>query len=171
MKELWTIGHSTRSEDELVSVLADFAIECVVDVRRFPGSRRHPHFSQESLARTLPCQGVEYAWVQELGGRRRIQFPDAPSAWRNPSFKAYGQHVASEEFAQGLQLLLHTATACRTAIMCSELLWWRCHRALISDVVQSLGWTVTHIFDRGESRRHAYTAPARIVCGCLTYEV
>jgi uncharacterized protein (DUF488 family) len=167
--QVWTIGHSTRSIDEFLRVLAAYRIETVADVRRFPGSRRHPQFGGEALATSLRSQAVEYAWIAQLGGRRRRTDAAAPSAWRHPSFQAYGEHIASDEFAEGLHRLLHLAQASRTAIMCSELLWWRCHRAIISDVLVFAGVAVTHILTAEQSTPHSYTSPARIVDSELTY--
>jgi uncharacterized protein (DUF488 family) len=167
--ELWTIGHSTHGADGFVALLQAHGIEAVADVRRFPGSRRHPQFGSEALAATLDAHGIAYRWIQELGGRRRPLRPPGHSAWRNRSFEAYSEHVETEEFARGLEVLLHMGAACRTAIMCSELLWWRCHRALIADVLLFSGAGVTHILGPADSRRHAYTSPARIRDGELRY--
>ena len=168
--ELWTIGHSTRSADEFVRVLQAHGIECVADVRRFPGSRRHPQFGSEALADALGQRGIDYTWIEELGGRRRAARDDAATTgWHNASFAAYAAHLQGEEFATGLHRLLHLAAACRTAIMCSELLWWRCHRALVSDALRFTGHTVTHILTEAPGRAHPYTSPARIVDGQLAY--
>jgi len=167
--EVWTIGHSTRTADAFVGVLKAHGIECVADVRRFPGSRRHPQFGHEELARTLAGHGIDYVWLPELGGRRKADVPPADSAWRHPSFRAYAVHLESEEFAAGLERLLHLGAACRTAMMCSELLWWRCHRALIADVLRFRGFAVTHILSASQRRPHPYTSPARIVDGQLVY--
>jgi uncharacterized protein (DUF488 family) len=167
--QVWTIGHSTRSSDEFLRVLAAYDIETTADVRRFPGSRRHPQFGGAALAASLRSHGVEYEWIEQLGGRRRRGDDAAPSAWRHPSFQAYADHVASAEFAEGLHRLLHLAQASRTAIMCSELLWWRCHRAIISDVLLFSGVRVTHILTADKSSPHSYTSPARVLEGELTY--
>ena len=166
---VWTIGHSTRSIDEFLRVLAAYGIETLADVRRFPGSRRHPQFGGDALAASLRSHGIDYAWIEQLGGRRRRSDAAAPSAWRHPSFQAYADHVASEEFAAGLDELMHLAAAGRTAIMCSELLWWRCHRAIISDVLLFSGVAVTHILSADKSSAHSYTSPARLADGELTY--
>jgi uncharacterized protein (DUF488 family) len=168
---LWTIGHSTRTIEEFLRVLAAYGIETLADVRRFPGSRRHPQFGAEALAASLRAEDIEYAWIEQLGGRRRLREPAASSAWRHPSFQAYAEHIDSDEFAQGIDQLLHLAAASRTAIMCSELLWWRCHRAIISDVLLFSGVPVTHILTETKSSPHSYTSPARVVDGELTYAV
>src|SRR3954453_6480691 len=142
---VWTVGHSTRSGDELVAVLESFDIELVADVRRFPGSRRLPQFDSAALAERLDATGIAYQWLPALGGRRRPN-PDSPNVgWRHSAFRGYADHLASEEFATGLFELLMLAPGLRTAIMCSEILWWRCHRRLIADVLVSIGITVVHI--------------------------
>ena len=155
---LWTIGHSTRPLGAFLDALAAHRIELVVDVRRFPGSRRHPQYAGEALAAALADHGIEYHWLPELGGRRRLPAAEreagALTGWRHPAFQAYAAHTLSEEFAQGLLALLSAAEALRTAVMCAELLWWRCHRRLIADVVLSLGMPVTHIRDAGSATPH-----------------
>jgi uncharacterized protein (DUF488 family) len=166
---LRTIGHSTRSADEFVAVLQAHGIEALVDVRRFPGSRRHPHFGSEALAHRLAAEGIAYTWLAKLGGRRRGEAQAEHLGWRNPSFRSYAAYTWSEEFAQGLEELLHIALARPTAIMCSELLWWRCHRALVSDVLRFLGAEVIHIAGAAAGTPHPYTSPARIVDGELVY--
>ena len=168
-RAVWTVGHSTHPGEAFIAILAAHRIEAVVDVRRFPGSRRHPQFGAEPLAAQLRTHGIAYHWVPQLGGRRQPADDPEGSAWRHPSFRAYAQHLRTEEFAQGLEILLHVACACRTAIMCSELLWWRCHRALIADALLAAGWHVTHIRSASEASAHRYTSPARLVDGELTY--
>jgi uncharacterized protein (DUF488 family) len=166
---VWTIGHSTRSGAELVHVLNAFDIELLVDVRRFPGSRRYPQFARETLARTLRSADIEHRWIETLGGRRR---PDADSpnrAWQHPAFRAYADYLATDEFAQGLSELLDLAYGLRTVVMCSELLWWRCHRRLIADVLVWLGIPTVHIRDASAAEPHRLRAPARIVAGRLSY--
>ncbi len=166
---VWTIGHSTRSGAELVSVLQAHGIELVADVRRFPGSRRFPQFSSEALAPTLASAGIEYRWIEALGGRRRPD-PDSPNrTWRHPAFRAYADHVESQEFAVGLVELLDVAYGLRTAVMCSELLWWRCHRRLIADVLVWLGLPTVHIWDENTAEPHRLREPARLVAGQLSY--
>lgn len=165
------MGHSTHDAAGFQALLRAWNIEAVADVRRFPGSRRHPHFGREALEADLRACGIAYAWLDRLGGRRRPADASAfvPSAWRNASFRAYADHTASEEFAAGLEELLHLASACRTAVMCSELLWWRCHRALIADVLRFGGAQVTHILGPAKGTPHPYTSAARIVDGRLSY--
>lgn len=166
---IWTIGHSTRSTDEFVGVLAAHHIELIADVRRFPGSRRLPHFGSEALAASLADAGIAYQWLPSLGGRRRPDPSSTNLAWRHPAFRAYADHLATDEFAEGLFELLTLAHGLRTAVMCSELLWWRCHRRLIADVCTSLGHSVINVHDATKADAHHLSAPARIVHGQLTY--
>lgn len=166
---IWTIGHSTRSIEEFLAVLAAHRIELVADVRRFPGSRRLPHFAADALEQSLASAGIAYRWFPSLGGRRRPD-PASPNlAWRHAAFRAYADHIATEEFAEGLFELSLLAGGLRTAVMCSEILWWRCHRRLIADVLTSLGTPVAHIRDHTTPELHRLTAPARVVRGRLTY--
>ena len=166
---IWTVGHSNRREEDFLDLLARYRIEALADVRRFPGSRRQPHFSGEALSKTLAQRGIEYLWLPKLGGRRKPLPDSRNTAWRNDSFRGYADHLESAEFAQGLDELLALASTRRTAVMCSEALWWRCHRALISDVLLSSGIDVVHILDATHSSGHKYTSAARIVNGRLVY--
>lgn len=166
---VWTIGHSTRTLEEFLALLAGYDIGAVADVRRFPGSRRYPWFAGEALADSLPAQGIEYAWVPQLGGRRKARAGSPNAGWRNPSFQGYADHLETEEFAEGLALVLGLAARRRTALMCAEAVWWRCHRALVSDVLKLRGSEVVHILDATHATPHPYTSPAHIVDGRLSY--
>ena len=166
---VWTIGHSTRTAGELLAVLAAHQIEAVVDVRRFPGSRRLPQFGSAALEQSLRASGTSYAWIEALGGRRKALAASPNDAWDNDAFRGYADHTASEEFAGGLSELLTIASGMRTTVMCAELLWWRCHRRIIADVLTSLGHEVRHISDEGAADLHELAAPARLVDGMLTY--
>lgn len=167
---IWTIGHSTRSADEFLALLDAYRIELVADVRRFPGSRRLPQFDAAALDQSLGTHGIAYHWLPALGGRRRPA-PDSPNvAWHHAAFRAYADHTASEEFAAGLLELLMLAGGLRTAIMCAEVLWWRCHRRLIADVLTALGMRVVHILDATKAEEHRLAGPARLVRGRLSYE-
>ena len=166
---VWTIGHSTRTAEELIDVLAAHEIETLVDVRRFPGSRRLPQFGAEAISASLRAAGVSYRWIEALGGRRRPD-PESPNdAWENEAFRGYADHTESEEFAEGLFELLMIANGARTAVMCAELLWWRCHRRIIADVLVALRYEVRHIRDAGDTERHDLAPPGRLVDGVLTY--
>jgi uncharacterized protein (DUF488 family) len=168
--EVWTIGHSTHALPAFLHILQAYGIETVADVRRFPGSRRHPQFGAEALAASLQARGMDYHWFPDLGGRRRPDLLEPEgSAWRHPSFRAYAQYLQSEEFAQALVSLMHVAKASRTAIMCSELLWWRCHRRLIADVMLFCGWEVVHILGADQSSTHRLGLPVRVTEQGLSY--
>jgi uncharacterized protein (DUF488 family) len=167
---VWTIGHSTRSIAELLAALRAYDVELVADVRRYPGSRRLPQFGEAALRASLEAEGLGYAWIPALGGRRRPA-PDSPnSAWRHEAFRGYADHVQSEAFAAGLFELLMLAGGLRTAVMCSEVLWWRCHRRLIADVLTTLGIVVVHIGDATHAAPHLLAPPARVVDGVLRYD-
>jgi uncharacterized protein (DUF488 family) len=181
---IWTIGHSNRSLDEFLAMLAAFEINVLADVRRFPGSKKHPHFNQESLAESLAAAGISYEFFPELGGRRKAR-PDSPNtAWRNESFRAYADYMETDEYRAGVERLLGLvnspvvlsgdlrpplAKARRVAIMCSEAVWWRCHRSLIADYLKSTGVAVEHILSPKKSEPHPYTTAARLVDGRLSY--
>jgi uncharacterized protein (DUF488 family) len=168
---VWTIGHSTRSLPELVAALAPYDIELVADVRRFPGSRRLPQYAEPALRAELPAHRLSYLWIPALGGRRR-PVPASPNVgWRHDAFRGYADHVQGEEFAEGLFELLMVAYGLRSVIMCAEVLWWRCHRRIISDVLVSLGGHVVHIADATHAVPHKLAEPARLVGGRLRYDV
>jgi len=166
---VWTIGHSTRTLEEFIGLLRAYRIEAIADVRRFPGSRRYPYFASEALAESLPAHDVAYQWLPKLGGRRKVQPGSPNTAWRNASFQGYADYTATDEFAEGLEALLALGTQRRTAMMCAEAVWWRCHRSLVSDVLKVRGIEVIHIMDATHSTQHPYTSPARIVDGKLSY--
>jgi uncharacterized protein (DUF488 family) len=168
-KTVWTIGHSTRDIAEFLGLLANFRIEALADVRSFPGSRKYPQYGKEALAAALGAAGIEYLWLPGLGGRRRAA-PDSPNtALRNASFRGYADHMSTAEFAQGLARLLEVASRARTAIMCAEALWWRCHRSMIADALAVRGIEVVHIMDALHETIHPMTSAARIVQGELSY--
>lgn len=166
---IWTIGHSTRPLDGFLELLAAHQIEAVADVRRYPGSRRWPHFAREALAAALESRGLLYTWLPELGGRRTPR-PDSPNtAWRSAAFRGYADYMSTEPFADGLGRLVNLAFGLRTSILCAESLWWRCHRGLIADVLRWLQFEVIHILGHGVTATHPYTAAARILRGRLSY--
>ena len=166
---VWTIGHSTRSWDEFLALLQGQGIEAVVDVRRFPGSKRYPWFASEAMAEHLPEAGVAYLWLPQLGGRRRAQAGSPNGAWRNAAFQGYADHMASAEFAEGLAAALELAAARRTALMCAEAVWWRCHRRLISDLLTARGTRVCHILDASHLQPHVMHPDARVDDGSVIY--
>ncbi len=167
---IWTIGHSTRSSEDFNEILTAHQIGALVDVRSFPGSRRYPHFNKPELARALDSAGIEYLHAPRLGGRRRPAPDSKNTAWQNASFRAYADHMETQEFQQGIDELLELAGEKRTAIMCAESLWWRCHRSLIADFLKARGVEVIHILDAKKTEIHPYTSAARIVEGRLSYE-
>jgi len=166
---LWTIGHSTRPIGELLEALKSFGIECLADVRSFPGSRRYPHFNREQLDSLLAEQGIEYQHFPELGGRRPANTDSLNMAWRNKMFRGYADYMETDEFRGGIARLLDLARKRRTTIMCAEAVWWRCHRSLISDYLKAHSVEVTHIMAAGKSAAHPFTSAARIVNGELSY--
>jgi uncharacterized protein (DUF488 family) len=169
LSKIWTVGHSSRPLDEFLALLAQHRVEVLADVRRFPGSRRQPQYAQDALAASLARKRIRYCWLPALGGRRRARADSPNGAWRNASFRGYADHMASEEFAHGMDELLALAAGRRTAILCAEAPWWRCHRALIADQLCAVGIEVVHILDRTRSVAHPMTAPARMVRGALSY--
>ncbi|GAB3779107.1 DUF488 domain-containing protein [Dyella agri] len=166
---IWTIGHSTRTLEDFLALLAAFRIEAIADVRRFPGSRRQPQFTRDALAQSLPAHGIGYQWFPQLGGRRRPRTDSPNTAWRNAAFRGYADHLASTEFAEGLAALLAFAACQRTAVMCAEAVWWRCHRSIIADVLKQRGIEVIHILDLHHSVVHPWTSAAHVENGALSY--
>jgi uncharacterized protein (DUF488 family) len=168
-QKVWTIGHSTRSLDEFVDLLRTNDIEAIADVRSLPGSRKYPHFNAEDLERSLSKHGVEYIPFKILGGRRKVR-PDSPhSVWRHTAFRGYADYMDTPEFLEGIGKLLTLANRKRTAIMCAEAVWWRCHRSMIADYLKSIGVVVEHIMDNGKNAVHPYTSAARVVNEKLFY--
>ncbi len=169
MRTVWTIGHSTRPLEAFLALLAGQRIEALADVRRFPASRKHPQYNAQALEGALRGAGIEYRPFVELGGRRPARPDSRNIAWRNASFRGYADYMETDAFAAAFQELLRLAENRRTAIMCAEAVWWRCHRALLSDALKARGWTVCHIVQEGACREHPYTAAANVVDGRLSY--
>lgn len=168
-KAIWTIGHSTHSAEEFLGILQHYHIKLLVDVRRYPGSRKFPWFNQDVLKSYLIDHGIDYVHIGELGGRRKPNPDSENTTWRHPAFRAYADFMESEEFKIGITELELLATTKVSAIMCSEVLWWRCHRSMIADYLKSSGWEVMHILSKEKSTEHPYTQPAKVVNGKLTY--
>jgi uncharacterized protein (DUF488 family) len=160
--QVWTVGHSTHSLDELVGLLLAHDIAQVADIRTVPKSRRHPHFNADALARSLPERGLAYAHLARLGGWRHADSDSPNDAWQNLSFRGYADYAMGEEFAEGLAQLRRLAATRRTAMMCSEALWWRCHRRLVADRLLVAGDTVCHISSAGGASAHRLTPFATI---------
>ncbi len=170
--QIFTIGHSNHPLAVFLDLLKGRQIEVLADIRRFPGSRKHPHFGRENLAAALNQSGIEYRWLESLGGRRRRETTDGASlntGLRDPSFRNYADFMATEQFRQGISTLLQIAAQRRTAIMCAEGLYWRCHRRLVSDYLQAIGVEVQHIFPGGQVKPHRLTPGARIEADTVTY--
>jgi uncharacterized protein (DUF488 family) len=166
---IWTVGHSTRPITEFIDLLQSGAITVVADVRRFPASRRYPQYNQQPLAETVAAVGIRYLGLPALGGRRQPR-PDSPhTAWRNPSFRAYADYMDTPAFQQCMDQVMVLAATEHIALMCSEAVWWRCHRALIADYLKVRGYTVIHLLSPTKHELHPYTSAAQIVEGKLTY--
>jgi uncharacterized protein (DUF488 family) len=164
-----TVGHSTHEAARFVELLNSHGIELLCDIRRFPSSRRFPHFNAAQLEPTLAQAGIDYVHVPELGGRRQPMPGSRNSGWKVRQFQGYADHMESEEFRAGLEELLRMARHRRTAAMCAEAGWWRCHRRLLSDALLVRGFDVVHIGARGESERHELTPFAVVAGGELGY--
>jgi uncharacterized protein (DUF488 family) len=168
-RTLWTIGHSTRPWDEFVALLQGEAIACLADVRRFAGSRRNPQFSPLDMGPALASAGIGYLPMPEFGGRR-APAPDSPNdAWRVAAFRGYADYMATPEFALARERLMERALRERTAVMCAEAVWWRCHRRLIADDFTARGWTVLHIMGPGKLQQHDLNPDARLLGDHLVY--
>ena len=166
LKRIYTIGHSTRTLEEFIGLLREHGISRLADIRRFPGSRRHPHFSGESMATTLPHHGFEYLHLEALGGRRKPLKTSPNGAWDSDQFRGYADHMGTAEFSSAIERLLDSELD--TAIMCAEAVPWRCHRNLASDDLVRRGIEVIHVVGPGKSHPHklnpmAKLEPARVV--------
>lgn len=168
-REIWTIGHSNRSSETFVDMLRSFDIGVVADVRRFPGSRKYPHFNKEQLEATLAQHGIDYVHMIGLGGRRKAAKDSPNSVWKNDAFRAYADYMETTEFKNEMAALEQLASTSRLAYMCSEAVWWSCHRSMISDWLKAKDWTVMHIMDVDKAKEHPFTAPARVENGNLSY--
>jgi uncharacterized protein (DUF488 family) len=167
---LYTIGHSTRTIEELVAALAAHQVQTLVDIRAFPMSRRLPQFNRDSLEHTLPAAGIHYLWMKALGGYRKKILEESPNiALRNQSFRNYADYTLTAEFAQAMSALLALAESRGTAYMCAERLYFRCHRMLVSDWLVANGHQVFHIDATGPVKPHTLTAEARMVDGRMIY--
>jgi uncharacterized protein (DUF488 family) len=153
---IFTVGHGTRSAEELTQVLQEAGIQLVADVRRFPGSRRHPHFAREELEKWLPAAGIDYSWRgEDLGGRRSLgPGVSRHPAWRNAAFQGYADHTDSVAYRSAIAQLEEDSTTVRIAVMCAETLWWRCHRRLIADTLELRGTRVVHLIAPGNQQPH-----------------
>ena len=170
MATLFTIGHSTRTLEELVGALAAHSMETLVDIRAFPMSRRLPYFNRESLEKAMPAAGIRYVWMKGLGGRRKKSLPQSPHvALRNDSFRNYADYMLTPEFERAMAELVEMGMSSRTAYMCAERVYFRCHRMLVSDWLVAHGHEVLHLDDAGPVKPHTLMSEARMVDGKLIY--
>lgn len=155
------MGHGTLGAAHLIELLHSAGIEALVDIRRYPGSRLHPHHAGDRLASSLPAERMAYHWLVDLGGRRKPDPRSPNTGLRNPQFRAYADHMRTDEFLHGVRILLEVASERRTAVMCSEAVWWRCHRRLLSDHLELLEEAhVQHLFHDGRLTSHPITPVA-----------
>jgi len=167
---LFSIGHSTRTLDELVSALKAHGIETLVDIRAFPASRRLPHFNRESLVAGLPKREIRYIWMKSLGGYRKTIRKDSPHiALRSESFRNYADYTLTPEFRCAIEELLALAEQSRTAYMCAERVYFHCHRMIVSDWLVAHGHEVLHIDAEGPTRPHKLTPEAQLIDGQMIY--
>jgi uncharacterized protein (DUF488 family) len=168
-KIIWTIGHSTRPFDEFVQMLMVYQIQRVVDIRRFPGSKRFPQYNKEVLDEALLQNGIQYTHLESLGGRRYPSPDSIHTAWQVKGFRGYADYMGTGEFKKGIHELERLAGLTRCVYMCTEAVWWSCHRALVSDYLKVRGWEVLHIMSKEKVQEHPYTKAATIINGELTY--
>jgi uncharacterized protein (DUF488 family) len=172
MTTLHTVGHGTLSPEELVALLAGAGVGRLVDVRSFPGSRRSPHLGREMMERWVPAAGIGYTWLRELGGRRRSASGSRHVALRHDAFRGYADHMETTDFLTGVERLLSLAEQGSTAVMCSESVWWRCHRRLLADhLVLVRGVDVMHLMPDGRLVRHVVTDGARLAGQTVVYDL
>jgi uncharacterized protein (DUF488 family) len=168
-QDVLTIGHSTHSADAFLELLREQGAELLVDVRRHPGSRRVPWTKSEQLEQLLDAAEIGYVHLGSLGGRRSPSAGSPNGGWRVAQFQGYADHMASDEFLAGLQVLEGEARARRAVVMCAEAQWWRCHRRLLADLLTVRGWRVCHVDGRGRRQQHTITDFAEVRGGSLRY--
>ena len=171
MATVYTVGHSTRTIEELISVLKAHGIVRLVDIRAFPSSKRLPHFNRGNMEGSLAAAGIEYRWKPEMGGRRGKSRPDSPNTGlRNESFRAYADHMMTEEFQKAAAEVLSWAEREKTTVMCAEKMWFQCHRMLVSDYYTAHGNEVLHVIEAERApKSHSLTREAHVVQGELVY--
>lgn len=168
-RTIYTIGHSTRGIDELIAMLRSFHIRMLADIRRFPGSRKYPQFNKAYLSDALQKAGINYLHIEALGGRRKMQKDSKNDRWRNDSFRGYADYMETADFEKAITELEAIAVKQPTACMCSEAVWWRCHRSMVSDYLKAKGWNVLHILAVHKAEAHRYTSPARVIGNRVVY--
>jgi uncharacterized protein (DUF488 family) len=166
---LFTVGHSTRSLEELVRLLRQNGVRRLIDVRTLPGSRKVPQFNREVLRAALAQTGIDYVHMRELGGLRKPRPDSENTGWRNSSFRGFADHMQTIEFGHALERLIELAEEEPSAIMCAEAVPWRCHRSLIADALAARGHEVLHIFGAAKVEPHRMTPFARVEDGRVRY--
>ncbi len=166
---LWTIGHSTKSIEDFLSLLKSHGITRLVDVRTIPRSRHNPQFDSVGLARHLKEANIAYLHQPELGGLRKPKKNSINTGWKNTSFRGYADYMQTEGFWAALETLMTSSQDTSTAIMCAEAVPWRCHRSLIADALTVRGWTVRHIMTKTKADRHRLTPFAVVEQHRVTY--
>jgi len=167
--EIYTIGHSTRSAEDFLSLLQAHEIRRLADIRTIPKSRRHPQFNSDTLREFLDRHGITYRHFPSLGGLRKPKSDSVNTAWQHAGFRGYADYMATEEFDRGVDNLLEFVRLARTAVMCAEAVWWRCHRRLLSDALLARGVPVRHITSVGVAKPHQMSEFARIDGGRVWY--
>lgn len=172
MTTLYTLGHGTLSAETFVELVLGAEVGCIVDVRSFPGSRHNPQFGREEMQRWLSAAGMTYLWMPELGGRRRALADSEHIALRHQAFRGYADHMASKGFVAKASELISVASRQATAVMCSESLWWRCHRRLLADYLALVGGVeMVHLMHDGRLTPHVPTQGVRRADDRLVYDV
>lgn len=169
-KTIWTIGHSTRSLEEFISLLQSYKIKNVADIRHYPGSKRFPHFNKNELCESLLKNNIRYTHIEQLGGRRKANIDSINTAWRHPAFRGYADYMETTDFKKGIEILVEMGLKEPTAFMCSEAVWWRCHRSMVADYLKVKGWYVIHVMGLNNKVEHPYTSPAKVIDGKLIYQ-
>ena len=169
-KLIWTIGHSTRPIEIFIEMLKSFDISFLADIRNYPGSKRYPQYNKENLDQSLKDVHIIYRHFKDLGGRRKPMINSVNTAWRNSAFRGYADYMETITFQKAAEELMEVAEKQRTVYMCSEAVWWSCHRSLLSDYLKIRGWNVYHIMDIKKATEHPYTKAARIENGELHYD-
>lgn len=169
MTKIFTVGHSTRSIEEFISLLSHYEVKQLVDIRSVPRSRHVPQFEHTALEVSLPAAGIMYCHMKELGGLRPKAKESVSGAWRNASFRNYADYMQTEDFTSGLEELLALAEHAPTAIMCAEAVPWRCHRSLVGDALVVRGHEVFDIMNETTAKPHTLTSFAVVKGGRVTY--
>lgn len=163
------MGTLLGSLEDFVELLRANKIDKLIDIRSFPSSRKYPQFNKESLATSLPQHGIMYEHKVDLGGRRKVQKDSKNNRWHNKSFRGYADYMETDKFEDAIRDLEETASQTRVAIMCSEAVWWRCHRSMVADYLKAKGWDVEHIMTINKTEEHPYTSPAIVVGNKVIY--